>query len=501
MKKKQPSRARSVLRWLAVGLVCLFTAVVLLLFLLTLSPGEAWLKGTAEARLQDALGQEVKIGWLETNLLSRLQLRDVQIYELQAQKTIPFLTLGHAKVEYSLADLIHRRLLIKSLELDSLKLSVQRDSLGVLNLPKSEPSARADSSPAEPPLQIRLSKLQLRHSSLQYLDRIMPIDAYLRNLSIIANYRKDETYQYHVQVDTVGVEYQDIPIMGNEMKIAGLLSCRQLRLDSISVHLPGLQFTGNAEALVGEDTSIVGDFHLQGNPDKLLQAAGELFPRPLPPVGGDLDLALHVEGSLSQPEVNAKLELKTFDVASIRIQRGLAEASWQRNLIDLQKLKLELLGGIISGQGSVSTDSLFAYELSISVDGVDLAKGWQSLYGESGPYQGKIQAKLKASGQSQDPTEWKIYADLDLRDVKYNLKSVPDFSAAVTIDKGLAKLSFHQENSEAEAQVKLQDEQIDGKFSMKINQLEPLTELVDIAELSGELEMHGVLSGKLDSPV
>lgn len=500
MEKKQPSGARSVLRWVAVGLVCVFAAVMLLLFLLTLSPGEAWLKGTAEARLQDTLGKEVKIGWLETNLLSRLQLRDIQIYEAQAEKTIPFLTLGHAKVEYSLADLIHRRLIIKSLELDSLKLSIQRDSLGVLNLPKSEPSARADSVAAEPPLHIRLGNVSLRNSSLEYLDGIMPIDAYLRNLSIMANYNKDETYQYRVQVDTIGVEYRGIPIMGQDMRIAGLLSSHQMRLDSISVQLPGLQFTGNAEALLDKDTSIAGDFRLQGNPGELLETAGELFPKPLPPVGGDLDLALLVRGSLSQPEISAKLELKTFDVASIRIQRGLAEASWEVNLIDLRKLRLELLGGIISGQGAVSSDSFFGCELSMSVEGVDLAKAWQSLYGESGPYQGKIEAKLKASGQSQDPTEWKIQADLNLRDAKYNLKPVPDFSATAAIDKGLAKVSFRQENSEASVQVKLQDEQIDGEFSVKIVELQPLAGLVGIAELSGGLEMQGVLNGKLDSP-
>lgn len=494
------SRKKRVFRWLAVGLVCVLSVVVLSLLLLTLGPGERWLKGKAEARLQDALGQEVKIGRLETNLLSRVQLRDLQIYDVQAEKTVPFLTLGHAKVEYSLTDLIHRRLLIKSLELDSLKLSIQRDSLGVLNLPKSEPSAGADSIAAEPPLHIRLGNLSLRNSSLEYLDRVMPIEAYLKNLSIMANYNKDETYRYHIQADSVGVEYQGIPVTGKDMKVAGLLSGRQLRLDSISVHLPGLQFTGNAEALVDKDTSIAGDFRLQGNPDKLVQAAEELFPKPLPPVGGDLDLALHVQGSLSQPEVSAKLELKTFDVASISIQRGLAEGSWQANLIDLQKLKLELLGGIISGQGSVSTDSVIAYELSMSIDGVDLARTWQLLYGESGPYQGKIEAKLKASGESQDPAEWKIHADLNLRNAKYRLKPVPDLSAAAAIDKGLAKLLFRQENSEASVQVKLQDEQIDGEFSAKIIDLQPLAGLVDIAELSGELEMQGVVSGKLDSP-
>ena len=478
----------------------MFTAVVLLLFLLTLSPGEAWLKRTAEARLQDALGKEVKIGRLETNLLSRLQLRDLEIYETKAEKTIPFLTLSHAKVEYSLAGLIRRRLVIKSLELDSLKLTIQRDSLGLFNFPVPSSPPTQDSPRAEPPLHIGLGKVSLRNSSLEYLDRIVPIEAYLKNLAIAADYKKDEAYQYHVQADSVGVKFQGIPLRGQDVRIVGLLSSRQIRLDSISVQLPGLQFTGNAEAVVGEDTLIAGDFRLQGNPDQLLHAAGELFPKPLPPVGGDLDLALHLQGSLSLPQVSAKLELKTFDVASIRIQRGLAEASWEGNLINLQKLKLELLGGIISGQGTVSTDSLLAYDLSMSVDGVDLAKAWQSLYGESGPYQGKIDANLKASGESQDPTEWKIHADLNLKEAKYNLKPVPDLSATAAIDNDLARLSFHQQNSEALVQVKLQDEHMDGEFSVRIVELEPLAGLVDIAELTGELEMQGVVSGKLNSP-
>jgi len=134
MKAKQWTRKR-VIRWLAAGLLSVFTLLGLLLFLLTVSPGGRFLKRIAELQLRDLLGQEVQIGALGTNLLSQLQVRYVRIYQVQSGERSAFLSLSYANVQYILTSLPRRQLSNRSLDLDSLNLTIRRDSSGVFNLP------------------------------------------------------------------------------------------------------------------------------------------------------------------------------------------------------------------------------------------------------------------------------------------------------------------------------------------------------------------------------
>ena len=117
-------------------LAAVILALVLLsLLMLSLPPGEKFIKGIAEGKLSDLLGQEVRIGSLETNLFSRLQLHDLRIYRVQSTDTIPLLSLGGARIKYRLVDLLRRPLSIGSASLDDLFLSVSRDSSGAYNIP------------------------------------------------------------------------------------------------------------------------------------------------------------------------------------------------------------------------------------------------------------------------------------------------------------------------------------------------------------------------------
>ncbi len=500
MRPKKTGWSRAT-RVVVAGLIFVFVGIVFLLFLLTLSPGERLLKGFAEKQLKQRVGLEVSIGQLETNLLSRLQLRDVQIYQMQAGETIPFLTLNYAKMEYSLADLLSRRLHIRSLDIDSLNLTILRDTSGAFNLPLPRSSAKPDSSLKKTQLQIQFDQLSLRKASLQYLDNLIPIYALLHNLNFGAEYQGNETYSYTVQVDSGRAEYQDIPLTIDDLQLAGMVSPKQLRVDSISTHLPGFDFMGNGEVIiVDEDTLIRGDFRLQGNPGSLLHGIAEHWPKQLSPIRGDMNLTFGLRGSISHPKVSTRVELTKFDIASARIHSGLLEADWEPGHIDLENIKVELLGGVISGQGEVLTDSLFTSKLSMSVKGVDLAKVCESLYDKPSPYQGKISGQLSTSGPAKDPKALNINANFGLRQIKYRSKSLPDFSTKLSYEKEMASFWFGQGNSEISAKAKLHGEFVEGEFSARIPELEPLAAFFDFPELTGQLEIQGMLGGKLSSP-
>lgn len=500
MKGKQSTRKR-VIHWLVAGLLSVFTVLGLSLFLLTLSPGERFLKRIVEFQLQDLLGQDVQIGALETNLLSRLQLRNVRIYQVQSGQRSPFLSFGYANVQYSLTSVLRRQLSIRSLDLDSLNLTIRRDSSGVFNLPLPNSSARLSNDATSQPFRVRLNQLSIQHSSLQYLDSMVPIEGSLQNTTIAVRYGADDNYNYQVQVDSGRVKYQGVPLTWNHMELAGLWSPRQWRVHSMSVNLPHLKLTGNASLENdGEHPVLTGDFCLHGNPDLLLQAANERFPKTLSPIQGDLNLTLHLEGSLHHPKVNAQLDLGAFEIATIRVPRGLIKMIWEPGSLDLEELRLELLGGVISGQGEICSDSLITHHLSLKTEGIDLAQAWQVFHQGTSPYQGKINAEILATGQEQRLKDWDVSANILLQHVKYQSQLLPDFRMQLSLRRGLAEFLFEQEDSRITAKAELDGKQLVGQFSADISKLEPLAGLFHARELAGILKINGHLRGAFNSP-
>ncbi|MGB7063243.1 MAG: translocation/assembly module TamB domain-containing protein [Candidatus Zixiibacteriota bacterium] len=478
-----------------------FALVSLSLLLLSLPPGERFIKGMAEGKLSDLLGQQVRIGDLETNLLSRLEVRDLRIFQVGPRDTIPLLNLGHARIRYRLADLFRRPLSIHSVSLDDLFLSVSRDSSGAYNIPLFASDEKGDTVSTQAPLQVQLNRAVLRNASIRYLDSSIPMGASVHNLNVTVEHGINQTYLYHLQADSSVLEYRSVPLTAAAIELKGQLSPQGLELNSLSIGLPGLEFTGNAKLLQESDPpSVTGDFSLKGNPGALLQTASRVIDTELPPVQGDVDLALRLDGSLDHPRLSFQLDLPGLDVAEIRIVDGSIQAELEPGSVSLNQMNLGVLGGSISGKGRLVTDSLLSGQLSISVSGVDLAQVWQYVYGEASPYQGRIHGQLTASGSSRDPKNWNVLTDLSLKQAKYRSKSIPDFSAKLSIQQGLADFRFNQENSELLARLKLDGEQLQGEFSARIFQLEPLAGLADVSELTGSMELQGVLGGNVDSP-
>ena len=66
----------------------LFTIVALFLFFLTISPGEKIIKGILETQLTEYFLQPVNIEEFETNLLSRVRLKDISIMEADNNRPV-----------------------------------------------------------------------------------------------------------------------------------------------------------------------------------------------------------------------------------------------------------------------------------------------------------------------------------------------------------------------------------------------------------------------------
>jgi autotransporter translocation and assembly factor TamB len=502
MNEKKSIRKR-IFRWLASGLLAISVLLALLLVFLTLSPGEKVIRGMAEAKLGSILGQEVQIGSLETNLFSRLQIQDVIIYNIQAKDTISFLNLRYGKMSFRLTDLLFGGIPLRSLNMEGLSISLSKDSSGSYNLPLLNTETKIDTAQVSQlsllPLPFR--QLQIKDALIEYADEYTPKkSASLLGLKIGAEIQPDETYRYHIHADSSKVSYQGSPLTIGQLQLEGSLTGKELRLDSLSAQLPGMILTGRGRFLPEADTnSLSAYFNLRGNPRPLMQAAGNIFSSGLPPISGELDLTAHIEGSLEHPKLKANVNIPVLDVSDIRIKQGLVKAEYEAGSASLNQFDFQLLGGKISGEGNLRIDHLSDYRISLSVASLNLAEVWRYLYQESSPYQGRVHADLTATGILQNPTGGDISAVATLRQLHYRSKPVPDISARLTIEHGLAKFSLNQKETEMSGRVRFNKEQLEGEFSGQILRLEPLAGLANLPGLTGNVQFQGALGGKLDS--
>jgi autotransporter translocation and assembly factor TamB len=503
MKNKRPAGKRLV-RWLATAITSVFAVLVLLLFLLTLSPGEKIIKGIAESKLRDLLEQEVQIGKLETNLLSRLQMQDLEIFRVHAGDTVSFLSLPYARARYSLMDLLFRGLSIDSLNLDGLILSLKKDSSGSYNLPLLDSAEKTGGTRdfLLIPLPLPFRELKLGNGEIKYADESTPqMSVSISGLTLVVEAKGEEGYHYRVSVDSTIAEYQGLPVAATQLALEGLISRHELRLDSISVHLPDLRLMGSGAAFpLYDSTFIRAALSLRGNPSRLVQAVRKRLPDKIPPIDGDLDLTVRAQGTLEHPKLDVRVSFPVLDISQTQVRDILVRAELEPDSVRLTQLSLQVFGGTISAQGKFSTNNLPDYRLSLSAEAVDLAKVWKYLYQEGSPYQGRVRAQLSASGQSQDPREWDISAKAHLNHIKYYSKFLPDVSAELSFRQGLAHFRFHQQDSEIFGQVKLGDQHLQGEFSANIPQIGPLAGLANLSELTGNLWLQGVVGGNLDSP-
>ena len=488
-------------RWLLKGFFVLFATLVTLLFLLTLTPGERILKGFFEKQLQENLRLEVHIGKFETNLLSRIQIQDVCIYDLESDKPDTLLILNKAKVHYRLLNLLHRKLSVQSVVLNGLNVSLNRDSTGSFNLPILGESASSDTASAKPGFSVQLDRFFLQHASFTYSDDSQQLRIAVDNVSSTIHCRDKETYLFSLLADSVDVDYQDMPLSGSSLELNGSLNERHIRVDLLSGNIMRLELSGKGELVRDESLSpIRGDFLLKGNPEQLLQAVHMVLPRGLTVGKGDLNLALHVEGSLDHPKAMAQLDLPQFEIYSVPIEKGHIEADVEPGLVSIRQVNMQLLNGELSAQGDMNLDSLVVNNLIVKVKQIHVAKVWETFYEESSPYRGVVSMDVAASGLGYSLENWEVSADVLMEQVQYRSQWLPDFVTKINIRDGIAECVSKHNDFVIKAEAVAKQKRLTGRFSAEIFDLKTLAGLFHIQELSGALHFQGTAKGEFSAP-
>lgn len=483
--------------FLAVGIVLL----ILIFSILVSGPGENFIRGIVEEQLQNTLGQSVKIGTLETNIFSRLRLYDFEIFQMDGENRIPFLNLRYACINYRIWHLLKRELFIESVVLDSMFITILKDSTGFGNLPLLSSESKNDKDLSGSTLQFHLGDAVLNNVSILYEGRNIPVKCSFNNFNFSLGKQDDRSYLFQTHAGSGRVNYLEKPIDVTMINVNGLFLGHELQLNSLSLQFLGLTCTGDAVInMENTPASLNGNLHITGKSEQCVELFSNYIPSHLLPIENNLNIVFGLSGNIEAPLINTRIEFPQLKVADLGINNVLLEVTYQADTVTLKKLNMELMEGKISGNGYIALDSLFSHSMSLSVNNVNLSDVWNYINKERSPYQGIINGGVESKGSLLMPRGLGISSEFALQEVIYKSKPIGEFANRISIDKGVININSKHDKSLIQAGIKFKDEKLNGNFSVRINELEPYADFFNISELKGALDISGNVSGSLNEP-
>ncbi len=505
MKKEKTKIAGKILRWVLWIFLSVLALFILLGIFFTLPPGEKILRNIAEKQLRNITGQKVKIGKLETNLISRIQIRELEIFRRQNGTDISFVDLKYGRMYYSIFALLQKELSIRSLYLDSLQVQVIRDSSGFVNLPVSGAAADSSQTPADSSsggFRVMLQEARLERSAVVYADRTIPLEGSLSRLGIEADRRQPGEYRFSLQADSGGVLYQQRAVPLRSLLAKGGWKSGELQLDSLDLKIPGLRLAGHARLNPGQSpAALSGKLSLTGELGPLAETFRERVPAQIYPLDARIDASLTFGGNLKEPRVNGIVRFPRLHSADLAVNRAVLKFDYRQKRLVLPEINIPVFDGRISGSGELQLDAGLQHQLSLKVQDMNFGKIWRTFYSDSSNFTGILGGSTKSSGPLKEPDRLRADARLSIQKARYQSKKIPDYRAVITVRQDRAQLELTQAESRTKGDVQLAGRRLDGRFSADVKNLTVFTRLFGYPDVRGKLQISGTVKGRRDAPV
>lgn len=495
---------KRLLSWVAGLLLVVLALTGMAVLFLTTPPGERLLRLQSQKLLTEQLGHPVEIGRLETNLLSRLQLKQITIRDDSTTAAPTLLTLDRALVSYRLFDLIHRKLHINAIHLDSLNIDLSRDSTGrfLLAPPVKTIVQEPDSGSSGIGVDLRLEQVVLNGGSAVYADDRIPLTGSLDGVDASVTLVQSDLWRFGLKISEVEGEYEDIPLEMKKLISEGYVAPDRVHLDTLFFDIPGFRVEAEGGFGWGEKPApLKAVVRLEGTPEPLSRQFDYLLTEAVAPVKGELNMTIQLDGSLSNPRAVGQVEYPRLEFPGATLKQGRLSAIYQHQTLQIKSFRSDYSQGEIAMTGSLLFDSLLTHALDIQLESVNLGEAWSDLYHEQAPYRGVIRGGLTSQGPLLRPRLMDVRGNLSMEQVKYKAQPLPNFTATGSSHQGVANLNIQQANSNLALRLRFARRMLDGEFTFRISELGPLVDLVNISELTGRLTLAGTISGRVDAPV
>lgn len=505
MNKKINQYFRTFGKWLFRVMIALIVLIVLAYLFLTIPPGEAVIKNIAQRQVGKLLNEEVHIGKLETNLFSRMQLKNLSMYREVGGKKIPFVDLGSIKVEYNALNFIRGKIYFKNIALDSLHISILEDSTGIYNLPVvggPPKKKKPPKSPGKDGIEFRLDKLSLIHSSAYYLDKTIPISSSTEGLNLKVKQESPNSFSFDGHIASGNLELQQNTIPLHRLEFIGAFVNDQVRVDSFSIQLPGLALDANVTiSLDSALQTIEGKARLQGDVGPIARIFRNSIPTMFYPLKGKMNGHYEISGELSNPTVKTAIKSPGITAGEMLIREMDIQGIYENQGYVLNKMNLKLLQGDISGHGNFDFIPPLNHKFNLAISKVNLGWVLQSVFRQESPYQGVINGRISSDGPLEQIDSLRAAVKLALQNIRDKSGSLPDLTTNVTFRKAKANFQMRQDDTKILANAQLTSDSVQGNFSADIADLAPIVGLFNVQGLAGGIRTNGTIDGNLSAPI
>jgi len=494
-------RSAKILLYVIATLSFLIAALVIIA---VLPPGENIIKGILAGKLSDFLGQDVSIEDFETNLLTRIQVTGLEISGDSSRSEGRVLRLNDIKIHYSLSRILAKKLIIESVQADSIGIYLRRDSVSGFNLAilDSMQNKGKDSleSADESGFQLELGDVSVAYFQFYYDDRVIPAEGGINNLSFNLKRVSQDEYRFDFKIDSIISDFQGLAAGIRNIQMNGRYTESGLGIDTVLADAENLNLRGSARIGLDSLKVIGGSLSVSGNTEKLLGNVRSAYDLPEFSIKGDVDLGIEVSGSLDTPGVTAHLDIPKVVRDGAEFSNISLVSSLTGDSLSIDSLAFESFEGTVAGGGYTIIDSTLKTQLDFAIRNISLPVIWTAIYKEESPYKGVINGTVSIGGHGADYENWSAEAAIDIAGASYNNQPLPGFYANLIFKNSRTSLKVHQEAFDISSNIVINDNRIKGDFKADINRLEPLTGFLNQPGLSGRVSAEGEISGTIESP-
>ena len=454
--------------------------------------GEKQILRIAQKQLTQLLKAPVSIGGLETNLFSRLQIEDLQIYQSIDQ---PILYLKKADIHYNIFKLLKKSLDIKSLSLDSMTLFIERDSSGRFVFDYLNSLLEPDT--IESQFTVSLQQFNIERSLFQYNDLSIPLDGILAQASIHLQETADSTYQLQLRAGQSDIKVSQTPITFNDIQMDAEIKNGNVISAEFQTIAAELTLSGTLKTILPE---LEASIRIRGNPGLSLKTSFPDLYSTLSPFYGEMDVNISAKGKLPVPEIEIQAIIPQLTISGTEFRDGRFDASYLSDSLIVRQLTAKTDSGKITATAFIVNDSLWQHSATLSVSNLNLQQIWATVFQNPILQSGRLDASITTNGALKNIASISSFGNISLSNLKMIDKIVPDIAVIIQFQDGHLNTEFQNNLTRGTITADLSTEEINARYSFDIHEIEPLAQLANISDVSGQLNFCGSIIGSYKNP-
>ena len=483
------------------GIVFLVVCLIFISCIVILSTnlGEAYLQSHLTTLLIQLTDKNVDIVSFSTNVVSSAKLSGLTLSSEDSE--VPDLIIDEIKLNYNFFALLQKRIKVKSLSINGLSFKVSRDLNGEYSFPfmNQDKSAKDTlKSDSAFPFEIEIDDLNLQAVSLRFQDRTIALETSFHTFSLNSSFQRQGLNHYIIRSDTFGLTYSDVGLTGHSLLLEGQWTPDRLAIDRLSTWVENLLISGDGVVdMKIPETGINGRLTINGEVDSLTRKIDTMIAPVWKPVGGQVDIAASISGTVADPYVNCNFNSRQLSMGSISLNRINAFARISQNEISIDSVLAELFGGKLELRSVISADSQKINDFQLNISGMRVESVHKALFSENETIAGSINGFVRGKGSISMLDQMQLDSKLSVTNIMYKKTTRPDITSTLNLNRGRLAYDLLFDSSFIESDILVRGSQIEGDFEADLRNIDLIADMFNIKNVEGHVETSGALNGKL----